>query len=131
MVDVKLLSLPPLTPVTQVWATSAVTKKLLQFHRKSNEGKRLMKKLADMAGSGFDLFTGSSLPIRPEGNGVYRIGIDDSLFRLIGFKDPVRPNRFVVTGAGMKRGQQLNAEDRAQITTAAKILRDRGWRYVS
>jgi hypothetical protein len=88
-----------------------------------------MKKLERCCTSGFEFFErGSSPVIRHEGNGVYRIGIRKSLFRLIGFyEDGTGKSNFICLDGFEKSGQALKAPERDRIVALAKIKREKLW----
>lgn len=89
----------------------------------------LLKKLEHFCRAGFDVFEGASRPIRSEGDGVFRIGIQRSLFRLLGFYER-RPDVFISPDAFKKRGQQLSSADRKRIKAVARVKDKDSYRKV-
>lgn len=112
-------------PATEVWLTETALEDLSRFAR-SNDGRRFIKKLSWWSEKGFESFTGKeNVPIRYEGDGVYRIGIRASLFRMIGFFDD---RSFIVIDSFTKSGQGLSSAERTRIAQVAKIKALRLWR---
>lgn len=87
---------------------------------------KLAHKLREYAKAGFENYTTRSGPIRHEWDGVYRIGLHSSLFRLYGFFE--RPNSFVIIDSSKKRGQKLSAGERARIDNVAKVKQRASWK---
>lgn len=108
---------------TQVWATHEVMQALNDFRRVNKDGILFNKKLHYMATKGFRSFLGGA--IRPEGDGVFRIGHDRTLFRVIGFFDDTAPNTesFFMVDSFLKPGQKLSLSQRAKIDQAALAKR--------
>lgn len=95
--------------------------------KKENPRGIFAKRLKRYAENGFWNHEGDDTPIRPEWDGVYRLGSTDTLFRLLGFYEDDAKHVFLIIDAYQKRGQQLNASDRKRIDRVAKIKKERQW----
>lgn len=111
---------------TGVLISHGATEVFSKYRRKENPPGAFLKKLKRYAQNGFDLYVGADRPIRPEWDGVFRIG-DSSLFRLIGFFEDGGSN-FIITDGYLKRGQKLDASDRDRIDEAARVKKQRLWK---
>src|SRR5438045_2979157 len=102
---------------TRVWFSTAVTEEVGKFRKKGDPNGRFWKHLQRCAINGFEIYERGALPIvKLEWRGVYRVGFQHSLFRLIGFyEDGSSKASFIVIDAFLKRGQNLNASERARI----------------
>ncbi len=110
---------------TQVWIEEAAGKALENFMRE-RVGLQLAKKVKEYAKAGFSTFASTGGPIRYEWDGVHRIGIRASLFRLIGFYNG--QDEFVIMDAYLKRGQELSSSERRRIDTVARIMASKSWK---
>lgn len=109
---------------TEVWTSEKLQDFVKRYFRKHREEiMRLLGKIEDYARAGFENFEGSQLAIRHEFDGVYRIGRDASLFRMIGFYENDRRSCFLLMDGFLKRGQKLSASDRNRIRAVARIKR--------
>lgn len=123
---------PQKPPVTPVLVSTRVIEGLDEYlGSHSREGAQFLTKLVRMAFSGFAPFVGvDNKPIRPEWNGVYRIGIQNSRFRLFGFFEGDTKAPFIVIEHHMKRGQKLDAKGRAKVDKVAEVRKHGTYRKV-
>lgn len=113
---------------TEVWTSKKLQDFVKKYSRKHHEEiMRLLGKIEDYARAGFENFEGSQLAIRHEFDGVYRIGRDASLFRMIGFYENDRRCCFLLMDGFLKRGQKLSESDRKRIASVAQIKKLRHW----
>ena len=114
---------------TRVLLSEQVVKEFEKLRKKSKvEHERFIAKLDRYARAGFDRFEGKKRPIRSEGDGVYRVGHTETLFRIIGFFEDDRRDSFVGIDAFRKVGTQLTAGQRDRIKNVARIKRLGTWR---
>ena len=113
---------------TEVWLTDKVTEQLCD----SEKAGELATKLEHFAKVGFINFEAKvGRPIKYEGNGVYRIGLHASLFRLIGFYENDRKAGFIGVDVFTKGGQKLSKAEKKRIKEVAKVRADASsWRKV-
>ncbi len=111
---------------TEVLISRAAKKELLEYVKKVGS-PRFLHSLKTYATVGFSTRISGNGPIKHEWNGVFRIG-DRSLFRLIGFFDGVKDERFVIIDAFLKTGQGLAKPQRDRIDTVAEVKRGGFWR---
>ena len=108
----------PKKPLTVVWATADAEERLL----KSGD---FLTKLRRYATNGFKNYMGTRpKPIRPEWDGVYRIG-DGNRLRAMGFFDG---NDFIIIGCCKKKGKGLGAKCTNLVKKCAKIKKDKEWK---
>lgn len=113
---------------TRVWVSEQATKEIERYVRRDREkGRRFLDKLERYAKNGFELYEGDKSPIRPEWNGIFRIGEHSSLFRLCGFYENDKKSDFVIVDAFLKRGQKLSRNDIDRINEVARIKREDDW----
>jgi len=127
--DVQLLPLGPVS--TTVWLSKRAADELTDFiDRDKTTGARFLKKLKEWAKAGFANFEGGDgFPIKHEGDGVFRVGMRSSLFRLLGFYNNGK-GEFIVIDAVLKRGLPLSSSDRKRITEVARVKRVGCWRRI-
>ncbi len=112
---------------TEVWLTDKVREQLCD----SEKAGELAAKLEYFAKVGFINFEAKvGRPIKYEWNGVYRIGLHASLFRVIGFYEDDRKTGFVGVDVFTKGGQKLSKAEKKRIKEVAKIKADASWRKV-
>ena len=113
---------------TEVWLTDRVKEQMCV----SEKAGELATKLEHFAKVGFINFEAKvGRPIKYEGNGVYRIGLHASLFRLIGFYEDDRKTGFIGVDVFTKGGQKLSKSERKRIKEVAKVREDASsWRKV-
>jgi len=111
-----------------LWLTDKVFDELAR----SGNGP-FVKTLARMLKNGLVLYEMGEPPkVKHEWDGVYRIGIRSSLFRLIGFyEDGTNKTHFICPDCFDKGGQQLNAAQRQRINVVARIKSENLWRKVN
>jgi len=115
--------------VTQVWVSARAAKEIAEHNRtKANPPGALLKKLRRYARTGFAHYEGDEKQIRHEGDGVYRIGQKESLFRIIGFYEDDDRCQFTAIATRQKRGQELSAADRKCIRMVARVKREKLWK---
>src|SRR5438552_6404933 len=82
---------------TRVWFSQSVHKDVAKFRRKGDPKGAFWMRLERAARNGFELYERGDPPmVVNEGNGVFRFGTRDSLFRLIGFYEADRKDNFIV-----------------------------------
>lgn len=114
---------------TRVWVAQPVTDALAKRGRKhQREVAILMARLRRYAQNGFALYEGNAKPIRPEPDGVYRIGHPDDLFRIIGFYDHDSRADFVAIDSFEKRGHALSSSDQTRIANVARVRKRGLWK---
>jgi hypothetical protein len=114
-------------PQTGVWLSGATIDDLDTFRqRKRVEFIRFWKKLVWCARIGFSNAEIARV-VRSEGKGVFRFGIQDSLFRILGFYELDRKIAFIGTHSYEKRGQDLGEEGRRLVAIVAEVKRDGKW----
>ena len=114
---------------TRVWVAQPVTDALAKRARKHQRDVAvLLARLKRYAQNGFELYEGNNKPIRPESDGVYRIGHPDDLFRIIGFYAHDARSDFVAIDSFEKHGHSLAASDRDRIAHAARIKKLNLWK---
>lgn len=113
---------------TEVLISERAAKELAKQLKRDHLLKRFLKALEHYARAGFARFEGEKNPIRYEGEGVWRVAYEPSLFRLIGFYEDEGKTTFVAIDAFKKRGQRLSGAHRARIKEVARVRREGGWR---
>lgn len=109
---------------TKVWISEQAKKGLLRLKKKGGGGYfHFIKKLKECSISGFDNHFGGVL--RPEGNKVYRFGIDSSLFRLAGF---FSAKEFIFLESYVKPGKQMSKTNKNCIKNVADALSTGDWK---
>lgn len=92
---------------------------------------QLQKKLQHYAKAGFNNYCGgANMPIRDEGGGVYRIGIRQSLFRIIGFFSRDDTAEFIALDAYLKQGKKLGSQHRQRLNRVRQCRQSGKWRKV-
>lgn len=116
-------------PVTRVWLSEQASAELEKFCKKGDPDGRFLRSLARASQSGFAMLENTRPPkLKPEWDGVSRIGFDFSLFRLIGFyEDPSTKSDYIIIEAFLKRGQKLGQTERDAIDRVAQVRRDQLW----
>jgi len=116
---------------TRIWLSETALKELSRFRRKGDPNGVWFKKLKHHAVNGLVNAERSTPPIvRHEGQGVYRIGFRDSLFRLVGFYSNGQKSEFIVIDALTKSGQKLSKAERDRIKAIADVKSSVLWRRV-
>ena len=124
MADLLVRELFPDEPCkTRIWLADRVAKAI-------GHDAKLLKKLKRYAKNGFEYYEGKDFPLRYEGDGIYRIGHRDDLFRIIGFYAGGSKSAFIAVDAFTKPGQKLSKPQRDRIHLAGRIKRDGTWRRV-
>jgi hypothetical protein len=113
---------------TEVWAADRVIDELVGFARVNDEGKQFSLKLKYYAESGFAAFEKKKGPIRHMWNGVYRVGLKSSLFRVYGFYDGNGKRAFIAIDTLSKRTTRLSSAERGHINEVARVKRDKLWK---
>ena len=112
---------------TEVWVADKVIEEL----HDSAPGK-FAAKLEYFATAGFVRFEAKiGQPIKHEWDGVYRVGLHKSRFRLIGFYEDDRKACFIGVDAFTKGKQKLSVPERARIDKVAAVKAGASWRKVS
>jgi hypothetical protein len=116
---------------TQIWMSDAAISVVDEFRKRGDPDGRFWKCVKRYAQQGFGNYIGDKCPIRPEWDGVHRIGIKSSLFRMIGFfPGDGLYGEFIVIDAFLKKGQKLNDSERNRINSVAAVKLSVGWRRV-
>ncbi len=121
---------------TEIWITTEAAERMAAMLDGPNgrDYTRFLKKLEEYSRHGFALWEGTKRPITPEGDGVFRIGIRSSLFRLLGFYDAVGSDSkgsFIVIEGRLKKDQKLSKADRDAVQRVAETRRSGAWRKMS
>lgn len=112
---------------TDVWISEharEALKKAKKRHRR--EIDILLGKVSHWAKAGFTEFVGKKAPIKPEGQGVLRLGDTSSLFRGLGFFDG---DNFIWIDFIFKRGRRLSDADRDAVSEVARVKKLRAWKF--
>ena len=111
---------------TEVWISDKAWSKLTDFEKSNKKlGGQYVTKLAYYATAGFRSFEFEGGPIRYEWDGVLRIALKKSLFRVVGFYAIDKKTEFIAMDAFMKRKHKLSGPERERINEVARI-RDLG-----
>ena len=109
---------------TQVWISDRAASELTDFAKSNRQqGGQYVTKLEYYAKAGFRSFEGG--PITHEWDGVFRIALKKSLFRVVGFYGADDKAEFIAMDAFMKHKHKLSGPERARINEVARI-RDLG-----
>lgn len=111
---------------TEVWATDRVFDEVEGFARVNDEGRQFRLKLEHFARAGFAVFEKKG-PIRHMDDGVYRVGLHSSLFRVYGFYDGVGKRSFIAIDALMKRTTRISSAEKRRINEVARVKRMDLW----
>ena len=123
MHKVTMLELP--TPLgTTLWVSEKASKEMSRFFRRNDPKKAFRKALFRGMENGFQALIGTK--VVSEGNGIFRFGIEDSLFRLIGFFNNGY-NEFIVIETLEKSGQKLSRPNMDCINRVAKVKEKSQW----
>jgi hypothetical protein len=114
----------------------AISQGLLGFSREGAKRKRkhqravgqLLSRLRRCSQNGFENYEGSTGPIRPEWDGVFRIGYVDDLFRIIGFYEGDLRTDFIAIDCLEKGGQKLSAAEKKRINKVALVKKRHLWK---
>lgn len=112
---------------TEVWAADRVFDELEEFARANDAGKQFSLKLKYYARGGFAAFERKG-PIRHLWDGVYRVGLKSSLFRVYGFYDGDGKGVFIAIDAFKKRTTELSSAENGRINEVARAKRDKLWK---
>ena len=120
---------------TRVWVSQKAAAAILEHDRRRGKRRKadprgeFLQALERYAANGFAHYEGAQgRPIRHEGDGVYRIGMKRSLFRIIGFYEDESRADFIAIDTFTKKGQSLSGSQRKRIREAARVKRDRLWK---
>jgi hypothetical protein len=117
---------------TRIWFSDKAAKEVARFRKKSDPSRTFWKRLLRCAQNGFALYEIGDWPmVKEEWEGVYRFGVRDSLFRLIGFYEDASRSSFVVIDTLLKKGQKLTTSDKARIDEVVRVKKNRLWRKVA
>ena len=112
---------------TNLWFSVKVNKEV------GYAGPQFLSKLERYCQYGFENYEGKGNwpPIKHEWEGVFRIGMKNSLFRVIGFyEDGTNRTEFIALDCYTKGGQNINAAERARIDEVARAKKKHDWRKV-
>lgn len=111
---------------TRVWVSESAQKDLKKWGKKSQRDRdRFLAKLKAVAIAGFELHEGNQ--VRDEEKGVFRFGIQDSLFRMYGFYEQDQNDSVVFIATMMKRGTDRGRQGDAIVEEVARIRDKRLW----
>lgn len=114
--------------VTEVWISEDASAAFDKFTGQTHE-TGLVEKLEYYAKAGFAKHEGKKRPILHEGNGVFRIRLKGTLFRLLGVYEKGRGKRsFIIIDGFEKRGQKLSASDRERIKNVGRVKELEAWK---
>ena|ERR1035437_328886 len=115
---------------TRLWCSPKVVSELAAFKKvKRNDYHQFLMKLERYAKNGFDLYARVHPPsIVFEGDGVFRIGTVDTLFRIIGFYNGGNALEFIAIDSFLKHGTKLSASDRRCIAWVQKVRKEGLWK---
>jgi hypothetical protein len=117
----------PLRGITQLWFSARVWKAVEKF---GDPGRgRFWMQLQRCCQNGFAAYERIGGPVvKHEWDGVYRVGFNWSLFRIIGFyADGSNKSEFICIDALEKSGQKLKAPERQRIDEVVKVRRNHLW----
>ena len=111
---------------TYVWISEHALKKLNRARNRHHETINVfLGKVSHWAKAGFDEFVGKKpYPIRPEGQGVFRLGERRNLFRALGFFH--NESTFIWIDFYLKRGQDADGD---AISEVARVKRLGAWEF--
>jgi hypothetical protein len=116
---------------TEVWVSADVLDALQQLRRSGKEYQRFMQKLRQIAADGFENHQGPGKNVRAEGGGVFRVGFDFSMLRLLGFfEDGHHRAVFISVAAFKKTKQKLGQRERQDLELVARVHADTDYRKV-
>lgn len=112
-------------PETRVWISDHAWSSLHKFKKKHQQTiVEMLKRLRRFMRNGFGASEGKEKDIRPEGQGVFRIGHQSELFRMLGFYEHDNRTSFIVILVYLKRGQDANTD---LIKEVARVKREKDW----
>ena len=113
---------------TRLWFSEAVQESVSEHRRKGDPNGAFWKKIKRYSQNGFGNYEGSKQPVKPEWDGVFRVGTVDSLFRIYGFyEDGTNKKEFIAIDAFLKGGQKPNAAERQRIDRVVEVKKNRQW----
>ena len=115
---------------TSVWISPSVKKGFAELAKRDRTtAGRFLKKLEYYARKGFGSSEGGKgAPIRHEWEGVYRVRLHESLFRIIGFYEGRDKRLFIAMECFKKRGDDLSPSDRDRINAVVNVKLCGDWR---
>jgi hypothetical protein len=114
---------------TRLWLSAKALGDFKDFRTKGVIEGRFLSKLRWCCNVGFDMCERGSKPIVTcEWDGVYRIGFQFSLVRIIGFYEDRTKKDFIAIHVRLKHGQKLTARDRECINEVGNVRKNRLWR---
>ena len=113
---------------TRVRISAQAARAFQKFRKKGDPNASFWKKLKECTTKGFEYFQVGDWPqVSPEWDGVFRFGVRDSRFRLIGFFHGVGCSDFIVIDAFRKGGQRLSRSECDRIDAVAEVKRSGDW----
>jgi hypothetical protein len=115
--------------LTRIWASGEVLQTLEEFQRKNKATcQQFMRKLEWWCKNGFAIGEKTG-DIVHEGEGVYRVGIKSSLFRILGFyENEPKKDSFIAIEAYLKKGLEVGTRGRAKIEAVTRTRTGNDWR---
>jgi hypothetical protein len=118
---------------TRILISQKASDKLDAFLTEKDSEDRFAKTLKRIAAHGFWNFQGPGRTVRPEGGGVFAIGISKFLFRIAGFYSKADRTEFVAIDAYEKPGQRRGRDERGPegnrvCREAARVKEETDWR---
>lgn len=114
---------------TEVWVSKMVAQAFSDLLQAKSKSALIVRKMEHYAIAGFINYEGRRLPIRHEGNGVYRIGLEKDLFRVIGFYTSVNKKVFIAMETIQKHGKKLRGNESDVIYSVACMKKNGLWEY--
>lgn len=118
---------PGTSLATEVWVSESVKEAIAQYALTERTQGEFLKKLNYWANRGFASLEGRGCPIRHEWDGIYRVGMYATLFRIYGFYEGARKAEFIAVTSTTKREQRLRPADKNQINEASRIKTENDW----
>ena len=116
---------------TRLWFSDRAAKDIARFRRKGDPNRSFWKRVQRCAENGFANYEHGVWPIvKAEWDGIYRFGVRDSRFRMIGFYKDESKRDFIVMETLTKSGQNLSGPERGRVDVVAKIKKNHHWRMV-
>jgi hypothetical protein len=116
---------------TKLWLSFAAAKDVDRFRRKGDPNGIFWKKVRRYCENGFEMYEISQWPpLVHEGDGVYRLGIIESMFRIIGFYGDGGKVEFIGIDTFLKKDQDLNATEKRRVKEVIRVKKARDWKKV-
>ena len=132
MIEVKEVQLAK-DPKTRLWFSEKVQKEVAYFRRRGDPNGAFWMKLKRCCEIGFAYAEQGGWPIiKHEWDGVCRIGIKSSVFRIVGFYAGDNKTDFIAIDAFEKqKGQRLSVPEQALVNVVVGVKKGSLWRKVT